>query len=96
MKAVLKRTYHLASSDALLTINAGNTPLYQLKNYPNIYVKLELLNEGGNHKIRPAAFMVANAESKGKIKRGKTTLLECSGGVWALVWGLLPTGWDIN
>ncbi|MBN2259054.1 MAG: cysteine synthase A [Clostridiales bacterium] len=40
----------------------GNTPIIRLKNFPNIYVKLENLNPGGSVKDRAALGMIENAE----------------------------------
>ncbi|MEM3685215.1 MAG: cysteine synthase family protein [Conexivisphaerales archaeon] len=71
----------LASSLELI----GNTPLIKLRNVASntdaeIYVKAEYLNPSGSIKDRIALQMILDAESQGKIKRGKTTIVEASTG----------------
>ena len=62
----------------------GNTPMVRLKNVskgvkPWIYAKLEFMNPGGSVKDRIAAYLVADAEKKGILKKGGTIVEPTSG-----------------
>jgi len=59
----------------------GNTPLARLTidSKADILVKLEQLNPGGSIKVRPALFMIEEAERTGKLKPGGT-IIEASSG----------------
>jgi len=62
----------------------GNTPLVRLKRIsrglrPRIYAKLEFMNPGGSVKDRIAAYLVADAEKKHKLKKGGTIIEPTSG-----------------
>lgn len=62
----------------------GHTPIVRLKRFSpegrRIYVKLETHNPGGSVKDRPARAMIERAEAEGRIRPGKTTLVEASSG----------------
>lgn len=65
----------------------GDTPLIELKKIPKaygirpkIYAKLELYNPGGSIKDRIAKYMVLDAEKKGLITPGVSTLIEPTSG----------------
>lgn len=64
----------------------GYTPLLELRRLTagldrTIYLKLELLNPGGSHKVRIALNMVLAAEHEGLLVRGSgQTILEPTGG----------------
>ena len=62
----------------------GNTPIVRLnkipeKPSPRIYAKLEFMNPGGSVKDRIAAFIVADAEKGGLLKKGGTIIEPTSG-----------------
>lgn len=57
----------------------GNTPLYRLNQFPNIYVKLEKFNLGGSIKDRIALEIIENAEANNTLKKGMTILEPTSG-----------------
>ncbi len=62
----------------------GNTPLVRLKRIsrgvkPRIYAKLEFMNPGGSVKDRIAAYLVADAEKNGTLKKGGTIIEPTSG-----------------
>ncbi len=62
----------------------GNTPLVRLKRLsrglrPWIYAKLEFMNPGGSVKDRIAAYLVADAEKRGLLKKGGTIIEPTSG-----------------
>lgn len=57
----------------------GKTPLYQLKQYPNIFVKLEKFNLGGSIKDRIALEIIENAELNKTLKSGMTIIEPTSG-----------------
>ncbi|MEA3424448.1 MAG: cysteine synthase A, partial [Bacillota bacterium] len=57
----------------------GNTPIIQLKKYPNIYVKLENCNPGGSIKDRAALGMIESAEKKNILKAGMHIIEPSSG-----------------
>ncbi len=64
----------------------GNTPVVRLSRLDaeldrKIFVKLELLNPGGSHKIRIALNMILDAERSGELTRGSgQTIIESTGG----------------
>ena len=66
----------------------GNTPILQLNRYGKdaleagvtILAKLEYLNPAGSVKDRIALAMIEDAEEKGLIKAGETTLIEPTSG----------------
>lgn len=63
----------------------GNTPLIRLNHLADqdgaqILVKFEGLNVGGSIKTRTALNMIEDAEHKGLIERGKTTIVEPTSG----------------
>ena len=49
----------------------GNTPIVQLKNYPDIFVKLEGMNPFGSVKDRTALYLIREGEKEGKLESGK-------------------------
>ena len=62
----------------------GNTPLVRLRRVsrglkPKIYAKLEFMNPGGSVKDRIAAYLVADAEKRGLLKKGGTIIEPTSG-----------------
>lgn len=57
----------------------GGTPLYALKKYPNVFVKLEKFNLGGSIKDRVALSIIENAELTGILKTNMTILEPTSG-----------------
>ncbi|MGC8690470.1 MAG: cysteine synthase A [Caldisericum sp.] len=57
----------------------GNTPIVELKENPNIFVKLEYLNPFGSVKDRPAYFMIKDALVEGLLKEGDTIVEPTSG-----------------
>ncbi len=62
----------------------GNTPIVRLqriaeKPSPRIFAKLEFMNPGGSVKDRIAAFIVADAERRGVLKKGGTLIEPTSG-----------------
>ncbi|MCT4662368.1 MAG: cysteine synthase A [Tissierellales bacterium] len=57
----------------------GKTPLYQLKQYPNIFVKLEKFNLGGSIKDRIALEIIENAELNKTLQSGMTIIEPTSG-----------------
>ena len=62
----------------------GNTPLVRInklnKGYADILVKIEYFNPAGSIKDRTALSMVEDAEKKGLIKRGESTIIEPTSG----------------
>jgi cysteine synthase len=64
----------------------GNTPVIDISDFYNapginVYKKMENLNPGGSHKIRPAWNMILAAEREGILKRNTgQTILEPTGG----------------
>lgn len=64
----------------------GATPVVELRRltadlHRQVFVKLELLNPGGSHKVRIALGMVLAAEEEGLLARGSgQTILEPTGG----------------
>ena len=63
----------------------GHTPLIRLRNIPDegcaqILVKFEALNVGGSIKTRTAYNMIVQAERRGEIQPGKTTIIEPTSG----------------
>ena len=63
----------------------GKTPIIKLDNLyegqeVEIYGKLESLNPGGSIKDRICLKMIEDAEEKGVIKPGKTTIIEPTSG----------------
>ena len=76
---------HKVSVKANLSQAIGNTPLVKLNNITaglnaTILVKLESMNPLGSVKDRIGVSMVNDAESKGLISAGKTTLIEPTSG----------------
>jgi cysteine synthase A len=70
-----------------ITDLVGNTPILELSNYARkndlkatILGKLEYFNPGGSVKDRIAAAMLDDAEKRGIIKAGSTTLIEPTSG----------------
>jgi cysteine synthase A len=60
----------------------GNTPLVRLGGFPeklNVYAKLELWNPSGSVKDRVGAYMIAQAEISGALKKGGT-IVEATAG----------------
>jgi len=57
----------------------GNTPLVKLKNYNNIYGKLEYFNPFGSIKDRTALYLIKDGEQSGKLKIGNTIIEPTSG-----------------
>lgn len=62
----------------------GNTPMVRLRKVsgrvkPWIYAKLEFMNPGGSVKDRVAAYLVAEAEEQGLLKKGGTIVEPTSG-----------------
>ncbi|MCD6107607.1 MAG: cysteine synthase A [Caldisericaceae bacterium] len=57
----------------------GNTPIIQLKNTPDIFLKLEFLNPMGSVKDRIALFMIRDALQKNFIRPGSTIVEPTSG-----------------
>ena len=72
--------------EATLIDQIGNTPLVRLNRIlPNnlktgIYAKLELSNPGGSVKDRCALSMILDAERRGKLTPGRSTIVEASSG----------------
>ncbi|QSO51953.1 cysteine synthase A [Alicyclobacillus curvatus] len=71
-------------ADSILDI-IGNTPIVKLNRVPHpngasVYVKLESHNPGGSVKDRPALNMVVDAEQKGHLVPGKSTVVEPTSG----------------
>lgn len=64
-----------------LTDLIGNTPLFKLKlkNGWELFFKLEKFNPGQSMKDRMALSMIADAETKGKLKKGGTIIESSSG-----------------
>jgi cysteine synthase len=63
----------------------GSTPIVKLNRIPapsgaSVYMKLESFNPGGSVKDRAALNMITKAESEGKIRPGKTTIVEPTSG----------------
>lgn len=63
----------------------GRTPLIRLRHIPDencaqILVKFEALNVGGSIKTRTAYNMILQAERRGEITPGKTTIIEPTSG----------------
>jgi cysteine synthase A len=64
----------------------GRTPIVRLGRLTagldrDIFVKLEMLNPGGSHKVRIALSMVLDAEQQGLLRRGSgQTIIEPTGG----------------
>ena len=63
----------------------GHTPLIRLRHIPDencaqILVKFEALNVGGSIKTRTAYNMILQAERRGEIAPGKTTIIEPTSG----------------
>lgn len=61
----------------------GNTPLVKvnrLTESQNLYVKVEFFNPAGSVKDRVALAMIEDAENRGLIKAGETTLIEPTSG----------------
>ena len=61
----------------------GNTPLVRVNNLTeskNLYAKVEFFNPAGSVKDRVALAMIEDAEKKGLIKAGETTLIEPTSG----------------
>lgn len=63
----------------------GHTPLIRLRHIPDeecaqVLVKFEALNVGGSIKTRTAYNMIAQAERRGEIKPGITTIIEPTSG----------------
>lgn len=63
----------------------GNTPILKVNNLvdensADVYVKLEKFNVGGSVKDRAALGMLEDAEKKGLIKPGETTIVEPTSG----------------
>lgn len=65
----------------------GRTPMYKFNNKDydipenvNIFGKLEHLNPGGSIKDRTVLYMIEQAELRGDITPGKTTILEATAG----------------
>lgn len=64
----------------------GRTPVVELRRLTagedcRIFVKLEMLNPGGSHKVRIALAMVHRAEQEGLLRRGSgQTIIEPTGG----------------
>lgn len=57
----------------------GNTPIIQLKDYPNIHVKLETFNPSGSIKDRAALGMIESAENNNLLKPGMHIIEPSSG-----------------
>ena len=57
----------------------GNTPIIELKNNPDIFVKLEYLNPFGSVKDRIAYFMLKDAMLDGTLKEGDSIVEPTSG-----------------
>src|SRR5690554_4287277 len=55
-----------------------STPMYQIGD--NLYLKMELFNPGGSHKIRAARHILETAIHQGHIIPGQTTIIEKTGG----------------
>ncbi len=75
----------------------GNTPIIQLKKYPNVYVKLENFNPGGSIKDRAALGMIENAEKKNILRPGMHIIEPSSGntGIAIAMIGKLK-GYDVT
>ena len=61
----------------------GNTPLVKINRLTesqNLYAKVEFFNPAGSVKDRVALAMIEDAEQKGLIKAGETTLIEPTSG----------------
>ncbi|GAA2879049.1 PLP-dependent cysteine synthase family protein [Nonomuraea rubra] len=74
-----------AIGDSVLDV-IGSTPMVRLARLTrdldrDVYIKLELLNPGGSHKVRIALNMVLEAEREGLLTRGSgQTIIEPTGG----------------
>ena len=71
-------------ADSILDL-IGNTPIVKLNRVPDpngasVYVKLESHNPGGSVKDRPALNMVVDAEKRGQLVPGKSTIVEPTSG----------------
>lgn len=63
----------------------GSTPIVKLNKIPaptgaSVYMKLESFNPGGSVKDRAAFNMIVSAETEGKIRPGRTTIVEPTSG----------------
>lgn len=63
----------------------GNTPVIRLRRVPGpgcaeVYVKLEVGNPSGSIKARPALSMVEDAERRGLLEPGRSTIVEPTSG----------------
>jgi len=71
-------------TDIEILDRVGNTPLVKLESLSNdkvtTFAKLESHNPFGSLKDRAAYWMIKTAEEKGKIKRGKTIIIEPTSG----------------
>lgn len=65
-----------------MDIPIGNTPLIKLETL-GVWVKLEYLNPSGSVKDRMAAYIIADAECKGLLKKGFTIIENSSGNTGA-------------
>ncbi|KPV39899.1 cysteine synthase A [Alicyclobacillus ferrooxydans] len=70
--------------DSILDL-IGNTPIVRLNRIPDpsgakVYVKLESHNPGGSVKDRPALNMIQDAEKRGLLVPGKSTVVEPTSG----------------
>lgn len=67
-----------------ITETIGNTPIVKINKLApensNLYVKVEYFNPAGSVKDRIALAMIEDAEQKGLIKAGETTLIEPTSG----------------
>ncbi len=73
----------MSVGDSVLDV-VGNTPMVKLGRIarglkPSIYAKLEFMNPGGSVKDRIAAYLVADAEKKGILRKGGTIIEPTSG-----------------
>lgn len=57
----------------------GKTPLVKMKDFPNLYAKLEMMNPAGSSKDRVALNMIEEAEKSGILKAGATIIEPTSG-----------------
>ena len=72
----------------------GNTPLVRVNNLTeskNLYAKVEFFNPAGSVKDRVALAMIEDAEKKGLIKAGETTLIEPTSGNTGIGLALIST-----
>ncbi|MCL6548075.1 MAG: cysteine synthase A [Alicyclobacillus sp.] len=63
----------------------GHTPVVKLNRIPNpkgaqVFIKLESFNPGGSVKDRPALSMIQDAERRGLIEPGRSTIIEPTSG----------------